>query len=101
VTLTAGVLLSSWIAMSSWQPATVQADSATVCPSTEPLMESLCGAAEHSSKMFALLRAGDVKGAGREAELSSTYMTTFSTVMNMLTEKMRALQAQVMNGIKP
>jgi hypothetical protein len=73
-----------------------------VCPSPEPLMEHLCATAEHSSKMFAALRAGNWAMASQESQAANTNMHVFSITLNLLASKLENVRIEAMrNTTKP
>lgn len=68
-----------------------EADTQTVvCPSPEPLMKDICGAAEHSAKMFTALRAGEMEAMAQEARLARVDMRAYGSLLVYMADYMTA-----------
>jgi hypothetical protein len=67
-----------------------------ICPSPEPLMLPLCNSAEHSSKMFAALRRGDVETTSSEAGLATSEINVFAYEINVIVQKLSEYASESM-----
>jgi hypothetical protein len=67
-----------------------------VCPSPEPLMLHLCGAAEHSSKMYAAIHAGDQATMQVEADLAANEMDAYTKIVIAIVDQVNKVRAEIL-----